>query len=409
VLFYSVAHMRQPISPNNPWETTGTACLLRHKHSRVYYGRFTIRGKQKWVNLDTTVLTVAKLRLPDEVKKIEQLRSLRPTFVNGKATMGELMDLYLKGTRANPRLRPASVVSRETALKKVLKTWPGIENLPPSRIKPEDVQKWATRFKSEGTQFVPPNAKKALKGNSATSVNRAIDSLRRVCDIAIRLGLIHINPVSVKPPDEDGPLRKRIEKKRLILPSRSQTERIIKRMREAGHHGGWGVEASFFCRFLLMTGARLGEAGVTTWANVNREPGTVWLAGYKTETSPRYVPLHADLEYLLDEIRAWRRKVAVQRSDRREFLDSADDIFRIKECQRSIDHACEHESVSRITHHDFRHLFATHCLEVGIDVPSVAKLLGHKDGGALVMSTYIHPREEYLKQSAEKLRFGKFE
>lgn len=44
---------------NNLGKTTHTASLLRHKHSRKYYGRFTLRSKQKWVSLDTTVLTVA--------------------------------------------------------------------------------------------------------------------------------------------------------------------------------------------------------------------------------------------------------------------------------------------------------------------------------------------------------------
>jgi hypothetical protein len=38
----------------NVWEKTDTACLFRHKHSRIYYGRFTLGSKQKWVDFDTT-------------------------------------------------------------------------------------------------------------------------------------------------------------------------------------------------------------------------------------------------------------------------------------------------------------------------------------------------------------------
>jgi hypothetical protein len=66
------------------WGIAGVTCLLRHKFSRKYYGRFTIRGKQKWINLDTTVLTVAQLRLADEVKEIEKPRMLEPN-VGGRA------------------------------------------------------------------------------------------------------------------------------------------------------------------------------------------------------------------------------------------------------------------------------------------------------------------------------------
>jgi integrase len=41
----------------------------------------------------------------------------------------------------------------------------------------------------------------------------------------------------------------------------------------------------------------------------------------------------------------------------------------------------------RITHHDLRHLFATRCIESGVDIPTVFRWLGHKDGGALAMKT----------------------
>lgn len=34
----------------------------------------------------------------------------------------------------------------------------------------------------------------------------------------------------------------------------------------------------------------------------------------------------------------------------------------------------------RITHHDLRHLSATTCIESGVDVPTVARWLGHRDG-----------------------------
>jgi len=47
--------------------------------------------------------------------------------------------------------------------------------------------------------------------------------------------------------------------------------------------------------------------------------------------------------------------------------------------------------VKRITHHDLRHLFATRCIEAGVDIPTVSRWLGHQDGGALCMKTYGHP------------------
>jgi len=40
-----------------------------------------------------------------------------------------------------------------------------------------------------------------------------------------------------------------------------------------------------------------------------------------------------------------------------------------------------------------------------VDIPTVSRWLGHKDGGALAMSTYGHLRREHSKAMAEKVKF----
>ena len=47
----------------------------------MYYGRFTLSGKQKWVNLEIDVWTVAKIRLADERSKIERLRQMAAAVI----------------------------------------------------------------------------------------------------------------------------------------------------------------------------------------------------------------------------------------------------------------------------------------------------------------------------------------
>jgi integrase len=44
--------------------------------------------------------------------------------------------------------------------------------------------------------------------------------------------------------------------------------------------------------------------------------------------------------------------------------------------------------------YELRHFCATHLLELGLAPADVALQLGHRDGGALVMSTYGHPSED---------------
>jgi integrase len=52
-------------------------------------------------------------------------------------------------------------------------------------------------------------------------------------------------------------------------------------------------------------------------------------------------------------------------------------IMRVFECQKSIDRAAKPAGAKRITHHDLRHLFATRCIENGVDSPTVSRWLGH--------------------------------
>ena len=65
--------------------------------------------------------------------------------------------------------------------------------------------------------------------------------------------------------------------------------------------------------------------------------------------------------------------------------------------------------MARITHHDLRHLFATRCIESGVDIPTVAGWLGHKDGGALAMRVYGHLRDNHSVAMAQKVTFAAVE
>ena len=155
----------------------------------------------------------------------------------------------------------------------------------------------------------------------------------------------------------------------------------------------------------MMTGSRIGEVPETCWKDVHWSKNEMFLPGYKSEASARHIPLFPELAKLLKEIIDWRKAVASRRSDGKDFLAASAPIFRIKECQKSIDDACKKTGIHRITHHDWRHLFATICIEAGVDIPTVSRWLGHSDGGVLAMKTYGHLRREHSQQAALKVKF----
>jgi integrase len=81
--------------------------------------------------------------------------------------------------------------------------------------------------------------------------------------------------------------------------------------------------------------------------------------------------------------------------------------MKVRECQKAMDRAAKVVGMTRITHHDLRHLFATRCIESGVDIPTVSRWLGHKDGGALAMKVYGHLRDQHSVAMAQKVTFSK--
>lgn len=84
-------------------------------------------------------------------------------------------------------------------------------------------------------------------------------------------------------------------------------------MKDAGAHGGWGVEASLLCEYLMMTGSRIGEVPLTSWKHVHWSKNEMFLPGYKSETSACHIPLFPELAELLKKIIEWRKAVASRR------------------------------------------------------------------------------------------------
>jgi integrase len=93
------------------------------------------------------------------------------------------------------------------------------------------------------------------------------------------------------------------------------------------------------------------------------------------------------------------------RADRRDEPPTAG-VLPLHECQVTMDRAAKEVGMKRITHHDLRHLFATRCIESAVDIPTVSRWLGHKDGGALAMRVYGHLRDQHSTDMATKVRFA---
>jgi integrase len=357
------------------WERTTVQNLIRYQPSGTYFARFKIGGKLIRQSLETAVFSVAKQRLPDKVREFRSRHESVKAFAHGKMTVRDAVEVYLRKVRASVSLKPRSKDYREMMIDFIGRSWPTLMETDVRKISDRDCENWLTRYQQ---QYAP------------TVVNNSIGTLRAVFDEAISTGARFNNPAARLS-------RMKVRQKRLDLPSRDQFLRFIETIRTAG--AGQSKDCANLVRFLAYSGARIGEAKFVTWADANVTRGELHIKGDPVTATKngetRYVPMIPELERMLAELRSERPNEPPSAA-----------IMRVFECQNSMTHAAAKIGMKRITHHDLRHLFATICIESGVDIPTVSRWLGHKDGGALCMKTYGHLRQDHSFAQAQRVSFG---
>jgi integrase len=151
--------------------------------------------------------------------------------------------------------------------------------------------------------------------------------------------------------------------------------------------------AGLVIRFLSLTGLRIGEAGSLTWNDV--KPECIMLPASVTKNGrPRSVPLVEGVQPVLDSL----RRIAAE--------SGSNQVLPQQGCYRAVRYACDLLSLPRVSHHAFRHYFTTRSIEAGVDVATVAKVLGHQDGGALLLRNYCHILDEHVATQMAKVKIS---
>lgn len=360
------------------WKRSKEANLYRHECGG-YYARTKVAGVDKWATLETDVFSVAQARLPKKLSELKQGRDAANALTRGVATFGDAAEAYKASVELNTQLKPASIHYRLQTIAGLLKSWPGLASCKLPDITESQCQLWAKRYAGmvHGTRF-----------------NNTVDTLRGILAIGIERGLIHKNPAA-----DVG--KRKVAPKKLELPSREQFEQLVK---EIATNGAWcSRDCANLVQFLAYSGCRITEAANVKWEDVDGAKGTIRIhgdaeTGTKNSES-RTIPIIPAMRDLLDRLTLQDRETRDQDRVGLGF------IMTVMECRGALDEACQKVGIKRIHHHDLRHLFATRCIESGVDIPTVSRWLGHKDGGALAMKTYGHLRDEHSQDMAAKVSF----
>lgn len=347
--------------------------LVRYGPSGTLFARVRVRGKLIRRSLKTKVLSIAKLRLADLEKAERQSAEHALECEGGRMTFGDALKIYRSRLHGDASLKLRTKAHREERIAAILKTWPTLEKTDVRKLTKQDCLQWAAGYTT-----------------SAVNFNKTVQTLRVILEVPIEAGIRHDNPARF--------IRTmKVRLKPLQLPSRAQFHEMVKSVR--GVNKRFSHDAADLIEFLAYGGFRKSEAETIRWTDCDFDRGEILVRG-DPETGTknwtvRTVPMIPEMRRLLERLRAERPETTASRT-----------IMAVSRCNGSLRTACQRLGIPRITHHDLRHLFATTCIESGVDIPTVARWLGHQDGGALAMKVYGHLRNEHSARMARKVSFG---
>lgn len=373
-VFFTVCAMSERKAVKT-WAKTRVQFLLKHKSGR-YYCRVHAGGKEHWRNLQTEHFQVAQARLADAVAEIRGGVAKSAGTRLRRMTFKDAADLFMENPTRDSDAKASTVTYWQEIVASILASWPEVAPMDVRKIKTSQVREWSDRFAAK---------------YSASRYNSALSAMRNIFKRAIREGVRYDNPA-----EDDEITRRKVRAKMPSLPPADRFGEFVTEIEGAG--GRFSSDCADFVRGLAYTGLRRGEAKWLLWRHLDFKTGRIRVTGGADGTKnheERFVPMIADARTLFERMRKGRGE---------EGKDSP--VFLVNEAQKAIDRAAMRVGIDRITHHDLRHLFATQCIESGVDIPTLSRWLGHKDGGVLAMKTYGHLRDEHSERQAKLVSFA---
>ena len=224
------------------------------------------------------------------------------------------------------------------------------------------------------------------RGKEATSVNRAISSLKSFYKFLMREGLVEQNPMglikSMKTPKK---LPVVVEKEKLV--------KLLDRMQDEGE-GFEQVRDFIVMELLFGTGIRLSELLKIKASDIDLFNKKILIFGKRSKE--RFVPVH---QTLLEELQRYQRiKNEAGLENKSPYLI----VTKVgKDAYPKLIYQIVKKYLGMITSqqkkspHVLRHTFATSLLDNGADLNAIKELLGH--AGLSATQVYTHNSAERLK------------
>jgi integrase len=341
------------------WQPVGEN-LVRWNGGTIYL-RAKVAGKVCRVSLKTSDLRIAKLK---REAKLAELRRLASVAGKGDVrTMAEAIDL-LESSLLKPHLKRSSRTAYSKWCRKLREQIGG--KALAAKWGGSEAAAWWTATTAE------------LSPHPANTLLRLV---RLMAGLLVDRGVWPADPTT-------GIKAMRPIKRELVLPSRQQLDAMLEEIRTRPHANA-ALRADMVA-FLAFSGCRTGEMPAIRWEDLRGD----WLTidggeeGTKNRKS-RQIPISPALRAVLDRLH---------------YEGATGPIFLMGKPRFALTTACKAAKIPHLRIHDLRHWFASWAIENGIEIPTIARWMGHQDGGALLMKTYGHLRDQHSLDQAKRLR-----
>jgi len=153
-----------------------------------------------------------------------------------------------------------------------------------------------------------------------------------------------------------------------------------------------------YIKFMMFSGARRESALWVKWSDIDFENRRLNLT--KTKYSKHIsVTLNERLESLLQSMLS-------RRIDDGWLFPNPSEPSQVANFRHTLDAAREASGLTDFQYHSMRHFFISHAVMSGVDTMTIAKWVGHADGGVLIGKVYGHLNDAHLQSQAKKLSFG---
>ena len=336
--------------------------LFRHR-AGTYYAIAKVGGNKFRRSLDTDDFNIAKNRLPAVIAEMRGAKNASSAGTLGAAITAE-------ADRDDPTIKKTTRHYYQQigkSLAKVATTLPidpmGISI---SRITLGELRALMDKYAATAAK---------------TRYNGALALLRRTYARAMEAGHVGGNvPAALK--------RLRPDKMKHDLPTVDTFAKIVADI--LGQKKSHSKATAMAVEFLAYTGMRISEAQSVCWRDVKADHLIVRTA---KNDDLRQVPLIPAALDLLSRLKAAEVPTGPE-----------DPVLLVKSPRIALANACERLKIDHMRVHDLRHIFATRCIEGGVDLPTLAAWLGHKDGGVLCAQVYGHLCKKHSTAMAGRVK-----